>query len=345
MYSEKSEKNKNTKMRKISRSIKFNIPKVDLAPSKKNVIILKGKEYIKTTPIQLRNMIGYEIANTFSKYMKILNDLIDEAKHESSSRELTKIVNSFSEELETINIQYEKYLNEFLLIGGDEDQTIFMNYKLMKVEDLDDSEYTYDIDEKKYIFKYNKRQIGVSEWENRFKEKIYKIIESGSNNIENLIKFYRINKNKKNIELDKNYYDIIFPKYVDESSSEEISSSEEVSSEEESESEEENKSKFILKKKKISVEDENNSLLMPSSLQEEESSSDVEDKNNYLLMTSSDEEVSSDNEEEVSSDEEEEVSSDEEEEVSSDEEEEEFNFPRKKLKKELDENLAQFRLG
>ena len=283
MNSEKIETNSSNRMKKNIRYDKFTIPKVDLAPSKKNVVTLKGKKYVKMNKNQLRNIIGYAIAKSLSRYMNIIEGLIDEAKQVPDSEELNSIVNSFNILSSFMNSEYEKNLNDFLSIGGKEEETIFQNYYgINSVDVLGDSEFDSDI--KKNIFKYNKQRIKASEWENKFKDKIYKIINSNSRNIENLINFYKSNKKTK-INLDKTYYDEVFPVYDDNLSSDELSSSDEVSSDEET------KPTLSLKKKSnLSFDDESDEETKPSLL--------LKKKNTLLFDNESDEEVSSVNESE-----------------------------------------------
>lgn len=236
---------------------KFQIPKIDLAPSKKNIIMLNGKQYVKIPVNKLKNIIGFAIAKSYSKYMNIIKELINELK-EINFADKNKVVKMLTEMLDDLRLKYNITVNKFLLIEGSREETTFKNYNISDIRELDDSQYTYDIDpdKNKYIFKdYNKKINIPLEWIQELKDKIDEVIDLNSDNIDNLIEIYRTNKNKKNIvNLDRKNYNIIFDDDIDDNDSSGEDSSNEISSDNSDEDEDEEvKPAFQLKKKEAPI--------------------------------------------------------------------------------------------
>ena len=125
--------------------------------------------------------------------MTIIQDLLLYLSESSSSNDTRQILSVFQNLLNNIQNKYNIILEKYKKIGGKKDETSLFNYKI-NVKDLDDSQYTYDIEDNTQNFYYNKKKISSIKWSEKFINKIREIINLHENIIKYLILKYNLKK-------------------------------------------------------------------------------------------------------------------------------------------------------
>ena len=143
-------------------------------------------------------LIGYNIAKTFSKYINILSNIVNEVSKIKSSnlknkKIIKQIINKFSLLIDTLKIKEKEYKNKYIDIGGNIDSLDLNNY----IEAVkDDNMFNFKVDDDNQIHLiYNNKERELKVWIPTIKKRINKKIEKNSERINKLIKKYRSNSN------------------------------------------------------------------------------------------------------------------------------------------------------
>ena len=152
-------------------------------------------ELDKTDMLEL---IGYNIAKTFSKYINILSDIVDKSSRFNPSKSKDKkiiqqIIDKFSFLIDTLKIRQQEYENEYVSIGGNISSLDIDNY----IEALkDDNMFNFEIDDSNKIHLiYHNKERELKVWLPTIKKRINKKIEKNSQRINKLIEKYRFDFN------------------------------------------------------------------------------------------------------------------------------------------------------
>ena len=220
-------------------------------------------------------LIGYNIAKTFSKYINILSNMIDEVLkikliNLKNKKIIKQIVDKFSLLINTLKNKEKEYENKYIDIGGNISSLDINNYyEALK----DDNMFSFNIDDNNNIHLiYHNKDRELKVWISNIKKRINKKIQKNSERIDKLIEKYR-SDNKSDISTNDEFDSINFDK-------EEISLLKEPEEPEEPEEQEE-------EEQEPSSSEESQEISVLKDLEEEEKKREIEE-----ILEISDDELS-----------------------------------------------------